>query len=169
MSRKNNCTVSNLIQNIGKCRDILATKDFKEILTYISLFERTQIDARRRVNKYTYDKVDDPDFLPDDLGDLAEDIRNYLDNDFPIVFSYSSFLNLLDKFYENQIDDTVFRKYSSQLCDYMYVDTKLRETMKILSYCAVLFKLWQISYKNKNNENDVMFQITDAIKNLLKE
>lgn len=168
MSRKNQKTVSNLMENIGKCRDILATKDYKEVLTYISLFDRTQIAARRAVTKYTGNEKSEPDFTPDDLAELADDIRNYLEKDFPIVFSYSTFIDILDnKYKEDKLTDNVFRRYTEEVCDYMFVDTKLREAMKILSYAAMLFKVWQANYEGKHQQSDVMYQITQALQSFL--
>lgn len=167
MSKKNQKTVSNLIENIGKCRDILAGKDFKKISIHISLFEKTQIAARRHVNKYTNNERNELDFTPDDLAELAEDIRNYLDKDFPVIFSYNAFMHILNDSYTEVVDDKALRTVTGKICDYMLVDTKLREAMKILSYAAMLFKLWQLNYKGVHQQSDVMYQMTQALQSFL--
>lgn len=167
MSKKNEKKVSNLIQYIGFCRDLLEKKDFKEIYINIGIFGKAIEGVRRSLNKYTANKLDTPDFTVSDLSELADEIKTYLEKDYPIIFSYDEFLKLLQKSYVDKIDDKVVKDYTEKLCQYLYVDTKLREAMKIFAYCAVLFKIWGISYQNIENSTDVMFQMTEAIRSFL--
>lgn len=167
MSKKNEKKVSNLIQYIGFCRDLLEKKDFKEIYINIKVFEKVTEGVRRSLNKYTANKLNTPDFTVGDLSELSDEIKTYLENNYPIEFSYDAFLKLLKNSYTDGIDDKVFREYTEKLCCYLYVDTKLREAMKITAYCAVLFEIWISNYKNIENNSDVIYQMTEAIQSFL--
>ena len=160
--------VSNVLNNIGKCRNLLEQKDFKKIRAYIGLFEKVQTDVNRYINRYMFDMDAELDFTPNDLKELSDEIRIYLDEYYPVVFSYDNFLKILEETQNGIIDNNVLKQYNIKICDYLYVDTKLRETMKILAYTSVLFKLWQINYQKYADEANIMFQITKAIKDCLK-
>ena len=160
--------VSNLLQNIGTCRDLLEEKDFKKIKNKIGLFDRTYGEVCRNINRYMFNRKTTLDFTPDDSKELASEIKNYLEKDFPIEFSYEGFLKVLDEIQQGEVNNTIIKDFVTRITEYLYVDTKLREAMKILTYTAVLHRIWQINYEKYENEEDIMFQITEAMKGCLK-
>ena len=61
------------------------------------------------------------------------------------------------------IDNYLFRAFTKQQLDLMYLDRKLSEAYKILSYCAIT--LWVLTEAEKQNELD--WQVTETIKSFL--
>lgn len=160
--------VSNSLKNIGTCRDLLEEKDFKKIRGHIYLFEKTHLEASRAMSRYTKDRKSPPDYTPDDMKDIANEIKSYLEKDFPIEFTYDDFLKVLEETQNGEVNNEILKKYIAKVCDYMYVDTKLRESMKIFAYIGVLLKLWNINYEKYGDDDDIMFQLTEAMKGFLR-
>lgn len=123
--------VTNSIKLIGKCRDILATKDFKTILHNIYLFERTYDEAKRNIDRFTKNDQYVLDFTADDLKELSDEIYAYIKN-FQTKFTYDKSLKMLTK--HESIGNEEINDFIKEQCNYMYVDTKLREAYKIIAY-----------------------------------
>lgn len=152
--------VTQLIQNIGKCRDVLATRDFKEILKNIYLFQKVYEMSKRHVDKYLDDENHEVDFTYHDLKELADEIFNFIQNyQSKFVFDYSH--KQLCKIHK--ITNEVVRKHNQEMCDLMYVDARLREAYKILSYQAITMWL----QTEAREQLDLDWQVTQAIRSFL--
>lgn len=152
--------VTNLLSNIGKCRDIIESRDFKTIYNKIYLFEKTYEDCKRHVDKYTKNPDHPLDFTYSDLQELADEILDYLKN-YQYKFTLKNFEKQLPKgvCIDNNILSDVLRKMIKE----MFIDTRLREAYKILSYLAFVLMLWDDNYKNQ--EFDV--QIANTLRELM--
>ena len=153
--------VTNLIQLIGKCRDILATKDFKLIKTNLYLFERVYDEAKRNIDKYTKNSQHVLDFTADDLKELSDEIFAYIKN-FQSKFTYDNSLKKLTK--HKSIGNEEINEFVKEQCDYLFVDTRLREAYKIIAYLGVITWVFTEFYKSK--ELDV--EVTKLIRSYLK-
>ena len=63
---------------------------------------------------------------------------------------------------EDEFNDTL-RAFTQKQCDLMYVDARLREAYKILSYLALTVWLWTES----REQEDLDWQVTQAIRSFL--
>ena len=152
--------VSNLIQNIGKCRDALETKDFKTVLSKISLFNKVCDEAKVQVSRFIERDNYELDFTYSDLQELADETYAFIKN-YQSRFTFdASFKNLIKiKFINNE----VVRKFTQELCDLMYVDARLREAYKILAYQAIT--LWL--HTEAKEQEGLDWQVTQAIRSFL--
>lgn len=153
--------VTNLIQLIGKCRDLLATKDFKLIKNNIYLFERTYDEAKRNIDKYTRNSEHVLDFTADDLKELSDEIYAYVKN-FQSKFTYDNSLKKLTK--HKSIGNDEINDFVKEQCDYMFVDVKLREAYKIIAYLGVITWIYTEFYKSK----ELDAELTKLIRSYLK-
>lgn len=153
--------VTNLIQLIGKCRDLLATKDFKLIKNNIYLFERTYDEAKRNIDKYTKNSQHVLDFTADDLKELSDEIYAYVKG-FQTRFTYDKSLKILTK--HKSIGNDEINEFVKEQCDYLFVDTKLREAYKIIAYLGVITWVFTEFYKSKEFDSEM----TKLIRSYLK-
>lgn len=153
-------TASKLIQDIGKCRDVLMTKDFKIILKNIYLFQnvcdRVKIQVDRYIKKDNYEL----DFNHYDLQELSDEIYDFIKN-YQQKFLFNKYQKILIKI--KKINNEVLKGFTTNLCDLMYVDARLREAYKILSYLALTTWLWEES----KEQQDLSWQVTQAIRSFL--
>jgi len=154
-------TVTNLLMNIGKCRDIIESGDFKTIHNKLYLFEKTYEDCKRHVDKYTKDPNHKLDFTYYDLQELSDEILEYLKN-YQQKFKFERYEKLLPE--DACIDNYVLSDVLTKIIREMFVDARLREAYKILSYLAFVLMLWEENYRNQ--EFDV--QIANTLKEMLK-
>lgn len=152
--------VTNLIQNIGKCRDLLATKEFKNILKNIHLFKTVYQEIMRNVDKYIQNNKHELDFTYNDIQELADEILNYIKN-YQSKFTFKRFKEEILK--NKIINDKVLIEFQKEKCDYMYVDRELREVYKILSYLALSVYL----IEEQNIREDFTFQVVDVIRSFI--
>jgi hypothetical protein len=152
--------VTQLIQNIGKCRDVLATKDFKEVLKHIHLFQKVYEMAKREVDRFISSDTYEIDFTYHDLKELSDEIyafvKNY-QNKFVFDYGYKKLSKI------HKITNDVVREHSQEQCDFMYVDKKLREAYKIIAYLAITTWLWTES----REQAELDWQVTQAIRSFL--
>lgn len=134
--------VTKTIESIGKCRDALATKDFKTILTRLGLFEKVCDTVKHHVEKYTKDAKHELDFTPYDLQELSDEIYEYVKR-FQTHFTFDYGHKKLVK--HKVINNEVLNKFTQEQCDKMYLDRKLREAYKILTYLGLTLYLWRRS------------------------
>ena len=152
--------VTQLIQDIGKCRDILATRDFKEVLKNIYLFQKVYERAKREVDRFISSETYEVDFTYHDLKELSDEIYAFVKNyQNKFVFGYGH--KKLCKMHK--ITNDVVRKYNQDQCDLMYVDARLREAYKILSYLAITTWLWT----EAREQQELDWQVTQAIRSFL--
>lgn len=152
--------VTQLIENIGKCREALATKEFKEVLKNIYLFQKVCDMAKVQVDKFIKNDNHELDFTYDDLKELSDEIFAFIKN-YQSKFSFEKYQKELIKIHK--IDNDTLRKYTNKLCDLMYVDARLREAYKILSYLALTVWLWTES----REQEELDWQVTQAIRSFL--
>lgn len=141
-------TVTQLIQNIGKCRDVIATGEQKRVLGKIRLFEDVYNGVKINLDRFIKNPQYELDFTFYDLKELSDEIYEFLQN-YPQKFLTDEMVRQVQQY--ERIDDKVLREHNQKCCDAMYVDTKLRECYKILSYAAVTLYLCEL-----NNGKDVL-------------
>lgn len=152
--------VTNLIQNIGKCRDLLSKKEFKSILKNIYLFKTVCKEVARHTDKYILNNSYELDFTYNDLQELSDEILNYIRN-YQSKFTFKRFKEEILK--NEIINDKVLTEFQKEKCDYMYVDRELREVYKILSYLALSVYL----FVEQEEKRDFTIQLTETIKNFI--
>ena len=112
------------------------------------------------MDKYTKNPNHALDFTHHDLQELSEEILNYLNN-YPQKFKVKNYEKLLPE--DTCIDNKVLKDVLHKIIREMFVDTRLREAYKILSYLAFVLMLWEDNYKNQ--EFDV--QIANTLRELM--
>ena len=152
--------VSNLIQNLGKCREVICSRDFKEVLKHISLFQRVYEEAKIKVDRFIKDEKNEIDFTYHDLQELSDEI-------FKFIKSYQNkflFENMQKKLIKQKtIDNQVLRQFTQEQCDLMFVDARLREAYKVLSYLAITVWLWT----EAREQEELDWQVTQVIRSFL--
>lgn len=157
-----NKKVTNLIEQIGKCRDLIKEGNYKKIIANINLFTKVYIDINRNINKYTNDPKYELDFTYYDIMDLSNEIADFL-KFFPNKFRTQKFIDKISK--NKKIDDRILNNFCTDLCDLFYIDNKLRETQKILAYSGFIYFIW--SANNEKNKFDFTIELTNTIKSFL--
>ena len=98
-----------LINDIGKCRDALATKDFKEVLKRIHLFsqvcDRAKVEVDRFVKKDNYEL----EFNHYDLQELSDEIFAFIKN-YQNKFLFEKYHKELTKIHK--IDNDTLRAFT---------------------------------------------------------
>lgn len=135
-------TVTQLIQYIGKCRDVIATGEQKQVLAHIYLFEKVYTGVKINLDRFIKNPQYELDFTFYDLKELSDEIYDFL-KDYPQKFLSDELVHQVQQY--PRIDNDVLKQYTQSCCDTMYVDTKLRECYKILSYCAVTLYLYKLN------------------------
>lgn len=154
--------VTNLIQNIGKCRDLIKEGNYKKIIANIYLFEKVYTQVKMNINKYIENSKHNLDFTYYDLMELSDEIADFI-RLFPSRFRTKKFIEGISK--NKKIDDKILNDFTSDICDLFYIDVKLRECQKILAYCA--FTQWIWEQNNKQSKLDFTIEITNVIKSFL--
>ena len=152
--------VSKLIQDIGKCRDALETKDFKTVMRYLPVFERVCDSAKVQVDKFLKSEKHTLDFTYCDLQELSQETFDFVKK-YQTKFTFKPSQKDLSK--NEVIDNDVLAKFIQEQCDYMYLDRKLREAYKILNFLAVTVWLWT----EAREQQDLNWQVTEAIRSFL--
>lgn len=152
--------VSNTLEDIGKCRDLILTGDYNEILKRIYLFEKTFNETKVQIDKYIKRRDVELDFTPEDLRELAQEIYNFIKN-YQQKFLFEKLFKELSK--EKLVDIKKIKEFSLKTANMMYVDRKLREAYKIFSFWAFLLYIW--TEADKQDELD--FVVTDVIRSFL--
>ena len=152
--------VSNLIQNIGKCREVICSRDFKEVLKNISLFQRVYEEAKIKVDRFLKDERNELDFTHYDLQELSDEIYKFIKG-YQNKFLFETMQKKLIK--AKTIDNVVLRDFTQEHCDWMYVDAKLREAYKVLSYLAITVWLWT----EAREQEELGWQVTKLIRSFL--
>lgn len=153
-------TISKLIQDIGKCRDALETKDFKVVLRHLGLIERVCDSARVQVDKFIKKNGYELDFTCYDLQELSQETFDFVKK-YQTKFTFKSCQKDLMKY--KVIDNDTLSKFTQEQCDYMYLDRKLREAYKILNFLAISVWLWT----EAREQQDLNWQVTQAIRSFL--
>ena len=157
-----NKKVTNLIEQIGKCRDLIKEGNYKKIIANINLFTKVYIDINRNINKYINDPKYELDFTYHDIMELSNEIADFL-KFFPNKFRTQKFIDKISK--NEKIDDKILNNFCADICDLFYIDNKLRETQKILSYSGFIYFIWAAN--NEKNKFDFTIELTNTIKSFL--
>lgn len=136
--------VTNLIQQIGKCRDLLQEKNYNKIVANLYLFEIVNKQVRIQVDKYLKNKNHELDFTHYDLDELSEEILEYVEN-FPKEFNAECYLKELEKY--EKITNKELTKINQLICDKSSVDSILRHCQRVLVYCSFNIQIWDMSKK----------------------
>lgn len=152
--------VSNNLENISKCRDLLDEGDLHKIWYRSYLFIKVAEDVKRQINKWLADDNYELDFLPQDLIELSNEVFQLIRN-FQSKFVFKNIYTNFTKY--DIIDDKIILKETNKIAELMKIDRDLRECYKILSYMAVVYNLWLETKKNNTIEN----QMLQAIKQFL--
>lgn len=152
--------VTNLIQDIGKCRDIVCSRDFKTVLKNIGLFQNICDRLRRHVDKFIKSDKHKLDFTHYDLQELSDEIYNFIKGH-QNKFLFEKGQKKLIK--AKTIDNNVLSTFTQEQCDWMFVDARLREAYKILSYLALTVWLWT----EAREQEELDWQVTQAIRSFL--
>lgn len=154
--------MSNLIERIGACRDSLISGDYKQILKNIYLFTLVWQDVKKHIDKYIKNPNHELDFNIYDLQELSDEIENVL-NDISPQLRYINYYNGVNKL-ENITNETL-KEITHNICDLMYIDTKLRECYKIISYNCLILKLWNL----QNERQDLDYVVLETIRSFLRK
>lgn len=152
--------VSNNLDNISKCRDLIDEGDLHKIWYRSYLFVKVAEDVKRQINKWLADDNYELDFLPQDLIELSDEVFQLIRN-FQSKFVFKNIYINFTKY--DIIDDKIILKETNKIAELMKIDRDLRECYKILSYMAIVYTLWLETKKNNTIEN----QMLQAIKQFL--
>ena len=147
--------MTNLLDNIGKARDLIESKDHKKILAKIYLFEIVWKEVKRTVDRHVNNENFTLDFNHYDIADLSNEIADYLNN-YPQKFRINTLIKNLDE--HEKIDANIFIKYVTNVTDLMCIDTKLREAQRILSYYALILYVIE-KEKEQGSLDNVLLKI----------
>lgn len=148
--------VSNLIQNIGKCRDLISKGDTKKLIANCYLFLKVYNDVNIQVNKYCKDSKHELDFTYHDLKELSDEIANYLASmDFKP--SADGFIEDIKK--NKVINNKVVSEFNQKMCDLLMLDRVLRECQKVLAYSAYVVWLWNENNAQKEEDSESYYTI----------
>ena len=152
---------TNVLKLIAKCRDILLTKDFKEVYKNIYLFERVYKETGIHINRFSKNINYKVDFTYNDLQELSDEIFEFIKN-FQQKFTFQRMAkNIMNN---KVVDNEVMQSFTKEIAEYMVVDCKLRESYKILSYTALLYFLLESQLK----QEDLDFVVTATIREFLE-
>lgn len=149
-----------LVEQIGKCRDILLTRDFKEVLKNIYLFQKLCDKAKTDIDRNIKNENHELTYNYYDLQELSDEILKFIKG-FQSKFTFDKYQKELAKIHT--IDNEVLRKFTQEKCDLMFVDARLREAYKILSYLALTVWLWT----EAREQEELDWQVTQAIRSFL--
>lgn len=152
--------VSNNLDNISKCRDLIDEGDLHKIWYRSYLFVKVAEDVKRQINKWLADDNYELDFLPQDLIELSDEVFQLIRN-FQSKFVFKNIYINFTKY--DIIDDKIILKETNKIAELMKIDRDLRECYKILSYMAIVYTLWLETKKN----NTIESQMLQAIKQFL--
>lgn len=162
-----NKLVTNLLENIGKARDLLEQGDLNEIYKRVQLFWQIENDLSVQLGKFTKDKNYELDFNFEDLNALSEELYNFLKH-YPAQFRYKNYIEDMKRL--KYIDVAVLNKYSDELAIKYKVDTYLRSCQKVVCYFALVVDLYSNSNERKEVEEkrkDFTLALTEHIRSFL--
>lgn len=129
---KSTATVTRLIQNIGKIRDMLEDKDYKKISECRHVITDTQDSIRRNYKKFLIDGNHPLDFNSYDLTEVVDEIVLCLE-DISKKVEFNTMVGRLRELGEAE--------YTREHCDYFAARALLTELHSVLCYIAVPLRL----------------------------
>ena len=143
--------VTRLIQQIGKCRDLLEEGNLKKIASHIGLFVEITDYCHRHIDKYIMNPAYELDFTPYDLQELSDEIYNFItpyQTNFLFKYGYNEVMK------QEIINDAFINNFNNKICEQMFVDARLREAYKVAGYLAITLLLWQEFRKRQNDSKN---------------
>lgn len=158
--------VTNLIQNIGKCRDLIQSKDKKKIVARLYLFEKVYLEVASHMHRYLSDPKHELDFTYSDLQELSDEIAHFIKR-WPAKFSANKYIEAISK--NEVITDKEVKELGVEILRETNLDSKLRECQKVLAYYAYVKYLWDMNHAAKKARAEQAFtvEITNAIRSFL--
>lgn len=144
--------VTNLLENVGKVRDILATGDMKKLKWNKYFIEKTKDDLIRHVVKYIADENHQCDFNHEDVRAISDEIFDILDSN--IKMRYSNIHKTLIKKAPFTLDD--YYAVCERMGDTNYLDAFFRPIANDLSNFAIAMWIWSESDYRKPFEQQIL-------------
>lgn len=154
-------TVTNILENIGKARDLVTKGTVKDIYNRIPFFEKLSADLRTQMTRYIKNASYELDFTYYDLKELSEETYAFI-KDMPEKFLFNSLCNELVK-----VPLTIenFNAFSMNVGYETKVQTVLNQFYKDVAYIGLTILVWSRSDDKLSFDE----QITKTLRSFLKE
>ena len=152
--------MSNLMDILCKVRDILTTKDLKQINSNLFLVTRLSDEIRRQVKKNGVDNLKQLEFNSYDLKELSEEIMDII----KVCEKKINVANMLKNLYKkDSIDNAIINEFTNISADYMRVRACLTPAHSMVVFLGVLLNLFEEQAEQGKIDN----VLAEAIKGLL--
>jgi hypothetical protein len=117
-------------------------------------------EAKIKVDRFIKDEKNEIDFTYHDLQELSDEIYKFIKG-YQNKFLFENMQKKLIK--QKTIDNNVLKQFTQEQCDLMFVDARLREAYKVLSYLAITVWLWT----EAREQEELDWQVTQVIRSFL--
>lgn len=131
--------VSNLLENIGRARDVIATGDLYKIEQKLYLFEKISQEVNRQMAKYIKNASHELDFTYADLEELSTEVYDFIKPYFE-KFTYANQFKELCKTIPITFD--AFQEFSMQNAHEFRVFTVLQSFYRETAYQGIVIWIW---------------------------
>lgn len=152
-------TVTNLLTNIGKARDLLVEGDIKELYNRIPFFEKLTADIRAQMAKYVKNPDHELDFNYYDLKEMSEEAYAVI-KDMQKEFLFTS---LCDELVKVPLTIENFREFSLNVGYRTKVHSALTTFYKDIAYIGLTILVWSRSDDKLSFEE----QLTKTLRSFL--
>ena len=153
-------TVSNLLDDISKARDLIARGDLNEIEHKKVIFLRISNGVKTQLARYVKNPSYELDFNNEDLNELSTEVFEYIKN-FQQRFTYARLKKDITS--KIPIDNERFIEFSKKVATEFSVHTLLTGFYKEMAYTGLVIWLW--SETDDKKPFDV--QITELIRSFI--
>lgn len=153
-------TVSNLLDDISKARDLIARGDINEIERKKIIFLRISNGVKTQLARYVKNPSYELDFNHEDLNELSTEVFEYIKN-FQQRFTYARLKKDITS--KIPIDNERFIEFSKKVATEFSVHTMLTGFYKEIAYTGLVIWLW--SETDDKKPFDV--QITELIRSFI--
>ena len=153
-------TVSNLLDDISKARDLIARGDLNEIEHKKVIFLRISNGVKTQLARYVKNPSYELDFNHEDLNELSTEVFEYIKN-FQQRFTYARLKKDITS--KIPIDNERFIEFSKRVATEFSVHTMLTGFYKEMAYTGLVIWLW--SETDDKKPFDV--QITELIRSFI--
>lgn len=151
--------VTNLLENVGKVRDILATGDMKKLKWNKYFIEKTKDDLIRHVVKFISDENHVCDFTSQDIRAISDGIFAIIDKQ--LKMRYSHIMKVLKKYTPLTHED--YMAVCERLAVTNYLDAFYRPIANDLANFAIAMYLWEQTDYRKPFEQQLLEHIRSFI------
>ena len=152
--------VSNLLSDISKARNLIASGDVREIYNKRIIFERISRGVKTQLKFYVKSPAHELDFTHEDLNELSTEVFEYIKN-FQQKFIYSRLYKDITK--TVPITKEIFTEFSAKLGVELRVHTILTGFYKEMAYIGLTLFLWSQTDDKKPFDE----QLTDLIRSFI--